>query len=227
MEFTAALAFFVGTHFLPNRWHLRDRLIATLSRRVYFSIYGIVSLLVLIWLIGAAGRAPHVPLWGQAEWYRWVPVLTMPVALLLAVLGAGIAYPHTLGGRLSIPFDPERPGSAAFTRHPLLWSLALWSLAHLVANGDMAHVILFGGFALLSVGAIGVFDRRARQAVSPEEWDVIRRRTSLISLRPLANGVWLHRNRTVLLRAVTIAAGLYLLILGLHEPVIGVSPLPR
>lgn len=227
LEFTVALALFLSTHFLPTRRKLRDRLIATMGRRTYFSVYGLVSLLVVVWLVAAAGRAPFLPIWWQAEWHRWVPVFTMPIAILLAVLGTGSAYPHTLGGRRSAPFDPKEPGIAALTRHPLLWSLVLWSLAHLVANGDVAHVILFGGFAVLSLGAMPIFDRRGRCATEATEWEAIRQRTSLLSLRPLVDGGWLRRNRGTLLRAVAIAAVLYLLIIVLHEPVIGVSPAPR
>ena len=57
------LALFVGTHFLPIRRGLRDRLIGAMGRRAYFSDYGLVSLLVVIWLISAAIRAPYVPVW--------------------------------------------------------------------------------------------------------------------------------------------------------------------
>lgn len=227
LEFAAALALFVGTHFLPTRRGLRDRLIGAMGRRAYFSVYGLVSLLVVIWLISAANRAPYVPIWWQHEWHRWVPALAMPVAIFLAVLGAGGTYPHTLGGRRSAQPDPAAPGMAALSRHPLLWALVLWSLAHLVANGDVAHGILFGGFALLSLAAMAIFDRRAQRSMDPEEWAATRRATRLLSLRPSADRDWLKACGPVLLRSALIAAALYLLILVLHEPVIGVSPLPR
>ncbi|HET7409617.1 MAG TPA: NnrU family protein [Paracoccaceae bacterium] len=226
LEFAAALAAFFATHFLPTRQGLRGWLIERLGRRVYFSAYGIVSLAVVGWVIVAAGRAPHVDLWWQLGWQRWVPVLTMPVAVLLAVLGVGVRYPHTLGGRRGTAFDPARPGVAAVTRHPLLWSLALWSGAHLVANGDVAHVILFGGFAALSLAAMRIFDRRARTAMSPDEWRAVRRSTAILSLRPLVDAAWLRANRRTLLRSVAIAALVYVAIFLLHEPVIGVTPVP-
>ncbi|WP_375263186.1 NnrU family protein [Palleronia sp.] len=226
-EFATALALFVGTHFLPTRRGLRDRLIEVMGRRVYFSVYGLVSLLVVVWLTVAANRAPYVSIWSQLEWHRWVPTLVMPVAILLAVLGAGVAYPHTLGGRRSGGFDRSAPGAAALSRHPLLWALTLWSLAHLVANGDVAHVILFGGFALLSVGAMAIFDRRARRSMSPEDWAAVQRRTHILSLAPLMSRRWLRECRATLVRSALITFGLFLMIILLHEPLIGVSPLPR
>ena len=225
-EFALALAVFFATHFLPTRQGLRARLIGWMGRRLYFSIYGIVSLLVVVWLISAAIRAPYVELWWQAGWHRWVPVLTMSVAILLAVLGVGVAYPHTLGGRRSAGFDPARPGIAAVTRHPLLWAMGLWSCAHLVANGTLALVILFGGFAALSFGAMAIFDRRARTALPAPDWEQVRRRTSILSLRPLGDTAWWRVNRRPLLRGAGVAVLVYLLVFALHEPVIGVSPEP-
>jgi uncharacterized membrane protein len=226
IEFATALAAFLATHFLPTRQRLRERLIERVGRRLYFSVYGIVSLAVVAWAISAAGRAPYLELWWQAGWHRWAPVLVMPVAILLAVLGLGIGYPHTLSGRRVAAFDPDRPGIAAVTRHPLLWSFALWSGAHLVVNGDLAHVILFGMFAALSFAGMVVFDRRARAAMPPDEWSAISSRTAILSLRPLLDRAWLRGNVPTLLRGVAIAALVYAAVFLLHEPVIGVTPAP-
>lgn len=226
LEFTLALIAFLATHFVPARRGLRDRLIALLGRRVYFSAYGIISLAVVAWLIVAAGRAPHVALWWQMGWHRWVPVLTMPVAILLAVLVFGFTYPYTLGGRRGARFDPARAGVAAVTRHPLLWSLTLWAGAHLVANGDLAHVILFGGFATLSLAAMRIFDARARAAMTAGEWQRVQQATAILSARPFCSLGWWRANGRALLRAVIIAALVYVAIFMLHEPVIGVTPVP-
>jgi uncharacterized membrane protein len=226
LEFAAALAAFGVTHFLPTRRNLRARLIARFGRALYFSLYGIVSLLVVGWAIAAAGRAPYVELWWQRDWHRWATVLTMPLAVYLAVLATAVRYPHTLGGRRAAGFGPGRPGVAALTRHPLLLSLALWSGAHLVANGDLAHLVLFGGFAALSLAAMALFDRRARAALAPAEWRAVRNRTAILSLRPVVDGEWLRDNRRTLLRAVAIAALVYTTLFLLHEPVIGVTPAP-
>lgn len=131
LEFAAALAAFFASHLLPARPGVRERLIALLGRRLYFALYGTISLLVLGWLILAAGRAPFVELWPQTPATRWVPNLSAPVVWTLVVQGIGLPWPWTLGGRRSAAFDPDRPGFAAITRHPLLIALMLWSAAHL------------------------------------------------------------------------------------------------
>ena len=59
-EFTLAAVVFAGSHFLPARSELRDDLIRKLGRCSFFAGFGVVSLLLLGWLIVAAGRAPYV-----------------------------------------------------------------------------------------------------------------------------------------------------------------------
>jgi uncharacterized membrane protein len=225
-EYALALALFVGSHFLPRVGGLRNRLIAAVGRRVYFSVYGLLSLALLVWVISAAGRAPYVELWPQMPWTRWVPNLAMPVAMVLAAIGAGLGQPYTLGGRRNAVFDPSDPGLAALSRHPLFLALALWAIAHLFPNGDLAHVILFGAFGLLALAAIPAFDARARRALGPAQAQDFFAATALLSPAPLIDRTWRAKNaRALVTRAgvgVAIWIGLYLL----HMPVIGVSPVP-
>lgn len=226
IEFAAALAAFFASHMLPARPGVRARLTAMMSRRLYFALYGTVSLLVLAWLISAAGRAPFVELWPQTLASRWVPNCTAPIFWTLVVQGFGLPWPWTLGGRRGAGFDPDRPGFAAITRHPLLIALMLWSGAHMIANGDLAHVILFGSFFGLSVAAIPMFDARARRALPPVDAATAFRATALFSLRPLADPHWLRQNEEQLLPRLLAMVALWALALRLHGPVLGVSPRP-
>lgn len=220
-EFVLAMAAFLGSHFIPRLGGLRDRAMAGLGRRLYFSLYGLVSLLILAWVISAAGRAPYVELWPQAGWTRWAPNLAMPPAFVLAAMGIGLRQPHTLGAA-RVPFDPGAAGFAAVSRHPLLLALALWSAAHLLPNGDLAHVILFGSFALVSLAAIALFDAKARRA----EGDAFFARTAILSLRPLFRPGWWRGQA----RSLGARAGLGLLawagLLHLHQILFGVAPFP-
>lgn len=89
IEFIMAMASFMLSHLLPRIGGLRGNLIKRLGRRAYFSIYGLVSLVLLGWVISAAGRAPYVELWPQAPWMRWVPFVATPIAFVLAACGLG------------------------------------------------------------------------------------------------------------------------------------------
>lgn len=224
-ELALAYAVFAASHFVPSLGGLRERLIARMGRRGYFAAYGGVSLLVLGWLIVAAGRAPYVELWPPAPWTRWVPFLAMPVAVLLTVVGVGSRYPFTLGRR-GEGFDPAVPGLARLGRHPLLLALGLWSGAHAVANGDVAHVLVFGGFAGMSLAAIVLFDRRARAALPGAEVARLFRAAPILGLGALADGEWRKVEGRGLLWRLVLAGLVWGALLALHPVVIGVSPWP-
>jgi uncharacterized membrane protein len=200
-----------------------------LGEGLYLALYSLVSLLALGWLIVAAGRAPYVELWAFAPWQLWVPNLAMPLVCLLVAFGIASPNPLSFGGRAHQRFDPEKPGIAGITRHPLLWALLLWSASHLLPNGDLAHVLLFGGFSAFAVLGMLMMDKRFKQAFGNAEWARLARRTSLVPFAGLADGRWrpvgveLDGEFTVRLFA---AAALYLTFLSMHGLALGVSPLP-
>lgn len=226
LHFAAAFAVFIGSHYLPSRTGLREAAILRLGRRAYFSIYGAVSLAALALVILAAGQVPFVGLWPQFPWMRWVPNLAMPLAFVLAACGIGMAQPYTLGGKRGAALDPDDPGLAAAIRHPLLWALALWAGAHLLVNGDLAHVLVFGLFLAMALGFMPVFDARARRELCPSDREAFFRNTAHLSVAPVLDRNWRQRN----LRRLGVRAGVGLLawlaVLTLHSVVIGVSPLP-
>jgi uncharacterized membrane protein len=225
-EFVLAMAAFLASHFLPVRGGLRDRLINLIGRRAYFAAYGVISVLVLVWLVLAAGRAPYVELWVPDSWTRQVPLLAMPVAVFLAVVGVGSGYPHTLGGRRGAVLDVANPGLAAITRHPLFWALSIWSAAHLPPKGDLAHVIMFGGFCAMGLAAMPACDRRATAALGAAGAAKVFAAAPILSPAPLFDAGWLRDNRKTLVRCGLVAAAIWGGSIALHETVIGVSPLP-
>lgn len=136
IEFALSLIAFLGSHIIPIRF--KSRLTALLGRRGYLILYSLLSLVLLFWLISASGRAPFIELWAQPAWSRWLVNLAMPVAFLLGATGG-------LAG--------------------VLTGFALWSGAHLIANGDLAHVILFG--MLLAYSAAGLARLRPKLRLRP------------------------------------------------------------
>lgn len=218
-EFALALASFYLTHLIPSLGGLRQNLIDRLGRGGYGAAYGLVSLGLLGWLILAAERAPVVSLWEPALWTRWLVALAMPAAVLLVTLSVGAPNPLSFGGRAG-GFDPARPGIAGVVRHPLLWALLLWAGSHLLANGDLAHVLMFGGFALWSALAMPLIDRRQRRRLGERLWIT---RASATSNWPF-RGNW-RSYRPPVLRLV-LAVLIWLALLYMHPRLIGMSPLP-
>ncbi len=218
LEFFCALVVFLLSHVIPVRPPVRPWLVRHLGLRWYYLGYSLLSVILLVWLILAAGRAPYVEVIPPYEALRWLPMIVMPVVCLLAAQGVGIANPLSFGGMGKGPFDPSRPGVLAFTRHPLLLAILLWAFAHLLANGDLAHVILFGMFALFAALSVGLIDRR-KQRQAGAEWNTMAQNTArfswrgLLRLRPC---IWTWLGTGVLLAVL----------LALHAPIIGVSPFP-
>ena len=173
---------------------------------------------MLAWLIAAAGRAPHVTLWDWAPWQVHVPLIVMgPVCVILA-LSIGRPNPFSFGGARNDLFDPARPGIVRWSRHPLLAALALWAAAHVVPNGDLAHVILFGTFAAFAVLGGRLIDRRKRRGMGAD-WQGLR---VVVEDAPLLSWRW---PGDILARLVA-AVFLYGMLLWVHPVLFGVSPLP-
>lgn len=187
-ELLAALAAFLLTHAVPARPLIRSRLVAWAGLRAYLIGYSALSILVLGWLIAAAASAPYLELWPREDWQTLVPIAAMPFASVLAVFALTSPNPLSFGPRLSAPFDPARPGVAGLVRHPLLWATLVWSVAHVVPNGDLSHVVMFGLFAMLSVGGMVMLDRRKQRSLGIAAWRRLAGKTSNLPLASLARG---------------------------------------
>jgi uncharacterized membrane protein len=223
--FAAAFAVFLLSHIVPARPAMRARLRAVLGERGFLAVYSLVSVAVLVWLIAAAAWAPYVELWPFAPWQMWVPNLVMPFACLLAAFGVGAANPLSFGGRPAARFDPDRPEIAGVSRHPLLLALALWAGGHVLPNGDLAHVLLFGTFALFSLTGMLAIDARRRRMLGDAAWRRLAARTSLVPLAALVDGRWRPGWRIDPVR-LGVAGAVYGGLLALHPWVIGVSAVP-
>ena len=163
-EYAAAWTCFLGAHVIPALPGPRGWLVGRLGRRGYLAGFSLLSVALLCWLILAAGRAPYVPLWDQPLWSRWLVNLVMPAAILIGALAAGLSG--------------------------LVLAFALWAGAHLVANGDLAHAVMFGGMGIFALSGL------ARSGL-PRAFRVTGRRlvlavlvwAALLHLHPLVIGV--------------------------------------
>lgn len=133
------LVLFLGVHVLTTRRESRARLIARLGEGLYKTLYAVVAIL------GLALIAKGFSLYRATEWVDiWYPPKAMRHLTLALMLPATIlvvaAY---VRGRIYEKL-----------KHPMLAGVKLWALAHLLANGDLGSIILFG-----SVLAWAVYDR--------------------------------------------------------------------
>ena len=143
----AGLMLFLGTHVFSSLRPAREHVITRLGEGAYKGLYALVSLAGFGLIVAGMGKAPSIELWNPPSWGHYVAVWFMPFALVL--LAAAF-----------IPGNVKR-----LTAHPMLWSITLWALVHLLANGDLAGVLLFGGFGLYSVYAMWSQNRRGAHPV--------------------------------------------------------------
>ncbi len=220
-----ALGVFITFHAIPAAAPVRRALIEKFGKTVYIVGYFILSIALLTWVGFAYADADTSLLWPQWPWTRWVPVLVMPFVCILLVGALTQPNPLSIGVRAA-QFDPARPRIVSITRHPIIWALVLWGLAHIVPNGNTASVLLFGLFVVLA--ALGPFslDAKARRVLGGEDWARLAKPTSNVPFLAIFAG------RTRLdwrgIGWVPVVGGLLLYgaLLLAHPYVIGVSPLP-
>ena len=157
----AATAVFLLTHFVPST-PLRPVLVKALGEWPYRGLYSLVALGGLVWMAQAYGNAPSEPLWTGL---RLVPAALMPIAFILLVCGYS-QNPTAIGAERLLKGDEPARGMIRITRHPIMWAIMLWSGAHLLARGDLASAIFFGGFLLLA--ALGTITMESRKKFNPD-----------------------------------------------------------
>ena len=179
----AATAAFVGGHFLLSSLVLRRRLTELLGPQGFRAAYSVAVLAAFLWMLAAYRSAPFQAVWTPTSTNAWVPLLTMPVALLLIVCGVSTPNPTMVGGeeRLTdIGGGDPAPGMLRVTRHPFLWGTALWAASHLAVNGDAASIVLMTGILILSLGGMRHIDLR-REATMGGAWGPMKLTTSITS----------------------------------------------
>ena len=143
------LVLFLGVHstrIVADDW--RGRQIARMGENGYKGLYSLVSLgglVLLIWGYGLTRTTP-VELWSAPIWTRHLAsLLTMAAFVLLAAA-------YVPGTRLK-----------AAVGHPMVLGVKVWAVAHLLSNGRLADLVLFGAFLVWSVVLYAASRRRDRR----------------------------------------------------------------
>jgi len=190
----AGLALFLGIHSLPIARSVRLRLVHLSGDAVYRIVFSLLSLAGLI-LIAEGYEA-----WKYTEpfpQFLYVPPVWLAHISLLLNLFAFVSIAATYG----------KSHIKKAVKHPMILAVKIWAFAHLLSNGDVASVVLFGGFL-----AWGVVDRIS-----------VKRRERAGLIAP-ADFVPRWRDDAI---AVSIGVIVYVLFVWkLHLWLIGVSPLP-
>lgn len=179
-----AAALWIGLHVGVSGTWLRDAALARLGTAgrfmLVFSAGSVVSvtLLVMAWQ-----NAPFIQLWEVPDWLRWLIALAMLPALILFVASVTKPNPTAMGGKL----DGMPRGITRVTRHPMLWSFAIWAAGHVLGNGDLASLIFFGAFLLTAgLGMPSIDSKIAKR--DPELWAKLAPGTSIMPFGAIFSG---------------------------------------
>ncbi len=227
VSLVAGITFFVGIHLFVSGTRARDALVARLGERGYLVVFSLASLVGISWASRAYARAPYVELWGQVAGGRSLAMLLMLVAFFFFFVG--LTTPGPTGPDASGLERGDRPkGILRVTRHPFLWGAALWAATHLVWNGDLASLIFFGGFLVLTLyGPVSIDAKRARR--HGEAWDRFAAVSSNVPFAAVASGrasLDAGALREMGLWRVGGAIALWVASLYTHAWVFGASPFP-
>jgi uncharacterized membrane protein len=147
------LVLVIGTHVVTMKRGVRSDLQQKLGVNGYRVAYSIVSIIGLILLIHGYGQyraTAWIEVWRPPVWTRHLALLLMlPVFVLLAAWGPGAIR--------------------RMTKHPMLLAVKLWAFSHLLANGDLGSMLMFGAFLAWAVMARISIKRRPEEALAAAE----------------------------------------------------------
>lgn len=222
ITFLLAFALFLALHSIPAIPAIRQRLVTALGRRAYLVIYSLASIASLVWVFQAALALDYVELWAPAAWQAWIAIGLVPVALFLLIAGLISPNPYSISFRRG----EERAGAiVAITRHPVLWGFFLWALSHVVANGDVRSLMLFGALAIFALVGMIMTERRNRRRLGPA-WNEAMRESSVIPFAAIAGGrASFAVDRAMLISVVASALITIWMLAGGHAGLFGADPL--
>jgi uncharacterized membrane protein len=144
------LVLVIGTHVVTMRRGLRANLQEKLGvngYRVVYSLVSFVGFVALVFGFGLYRATGWIDVWQPPVWTRHLALLLMlPVFVLLATWGRGWIR--------------------KVTKHPMLLAVKFWALAHLLANGDLGSMLMFGSFLAWAVMARISIKRRPEEALA-------------------------------------------------------------
>ena len=223
----AAAAVFVLMHLLIAGTPVRDAITARIGEGPYMGLFSLASVAALAWLIIAFAHARGQP--GDTVFWTVTPRTRHPaiglvlIGFLFMIPGLLTSSPTRVAGGGQVDQPSAVTGMTRITRHPFLWGVTIWAFAHLLVNGTLSAILLFGSLLILGLFGPPSIDAKRMRALG-DRYAAFKAQTSSLPFAAIAQGrqklklgeIWWR-----LLVAVIVFVG----VLMVHRYAFGVSPL--
>lgn len=175
---TAAALTFVGSHFALSH-PLRLRLVAQLGEKGFQAVYSLIALASFGWMAVAFRAVPAdaLPLWNGQHDIAWAIATAVMLPASVLLVGSFRGNPALPDPRAREMARHRPKGIFLVTRHPMMWSFALWSLAHVLVSPTPRVIILSVAVAFLALGGSLMQDNKKMRLMG-ETWAMWERRTA-------------------------------------------------
>jgi uncharacterized membrane protein len=215
-------AFWLGLHLIVAG-PLRVRLVGRLGEGPFLGLFSLLSAAGVAGFVFAFRAAPFVPLWPTIPALGYLAIMLVFLGFLLMTLGGGRANPTAARAYGKTHGKLPVYGIRRVTRHPRLCGATLWSAAHVLINGNLAALIMFGSVLVTVVNGMASIDRKRRLALGGL-WDEFAAQTSCVPFAAILSGRTRFEISEFRAWQIALAAVLFAGVFWLHG-VIGPSPL--
>ena len=174
---TAANVAFVGSHFAMSH-PLRAPLVRGLGEKGFMGVYTLVSLASFAWIViafRAVGPGGDL-LWNGQAVLPWVLGSLMTLVAIVLIFGSFKGNPAVPGAPAALA-EQQPSGIFTVTRHPMMWGVAVWALAHMLVSPSPRTLVTAGAMGLLALVGAHLQDRK-KAALMGAAWQHWQSRTS-------------------------------------------------
>jgi len=215
-----AAVLFLFAHLGISSTPLRGVLVGALGEGAYLGVYSLLAAITLGFLVYAYAIAPHTDfLWYPGEALYKIAKAVMFLSAILLAMGLFTRNPTSVGMDAAVGGDLD--GIFKIVRHPVQWAFILWAIAHILANGDVATLILSVTIGFLSSVGIVAIDSKRRNR-DDAAWQDFYATTSAIPFVAIATGKTSLSLRELNWMAIGVGIVLYVALYFLHGYIAGV-----
>ena len=169
----AAAVAFVGTHFALSH-PLRAPLVRVAGEKGFQAIYSLVAFATLGWLVVAFRAASGgTALWNGFASLPWIAASVLMLAASVLLVGSFLGNPALPAPNAAAVAARGPHGVFHVTRHPMMWSFALWSASHLLVSPTPRVLVLTLAIAVLALVGSHLQDHKKQILMGPAwtEWE--------------------------------------------------------